>query len=121
MKGRTGFTLIEVMVAIVVFTFGVMGIAALQVAVAQANRGATNHTRADQILYDKVEELQSTPYNAISSGADIDTVGGVAFARSWTVTDNAPMNRLKTISLTATWEERGKSFDVQTSTIRGTD
>lgn len=116
--GASGFTLIEVVVALVVFLIGVLGISGLLVSTIQANRGATNRSRADELLYEKVEEFQSTSYAGINGGTDTSTVEGVVFTREWTVNPSDPIAGVMTIDLTARWTERGDTFQIETSTMR---
>jgi len=107
---RRGISLVEVMVGVVLMTIGILGLAALSVTVAQANRGATNRTRADQVLHEKIEEFQTASYDDITDGDDTITVGGIAFERTWTVTDDTPMDGVKKIEILGTWDERGTTF-----------
>ena len=107
---RRGISLVEVMVGVVLMTIGILGLAALSVTVAQANRGATNRTRADQVLHEKIEEFQTASYDNITDGDDTITVGGIAFERTWTVTDDTPMDGVKKIEILGTWDERGTTF-----------
>jgi prepilin-type N-terminal cleavage/methylation domain-containing protein len=117
-RREDGFTLVEVMVALVVFLIGFIGMAGVLATVVQSNRGASNRTRADQVLYQKVEEFLTTPYAAIASDSDQDTVGGVIFSRTWTVNENTPIANVMTIDLVARWTERGDTFQVRHSTIK---
>ncbi|MDX1748632.1 MAG: hypothetical protein R3324_22090, partial [Halobacteriales archaeon] len=90
-SGETGFSLVEIMVGIVLMSIGILAMAALAMAVAEANRDATNRTRADQLLHEKVEEFRSTDYDAIDDGEDTVEMAGVEITRTWTVTDDDPM------------------------------
>lgn len=114
-----GFTLMEVMVALVVLLFGVITMASLSAVVVQSNRGSTNRTRADEALYQKVEQFQSMPYQAVASGSDAVTIGGVRFSRAWVVEPNTPAPNVMRIRLRATWVERADTFRVTTTTLKG--
>jgi len=118
---RAGFTLIEVMVALVMFTFGALGMAALTASIMQASRGDTNRSRASASLRQKVEEFQSLDYTAITSGSDVDTLAGVVFDRTWTVTVDSPAPLLRHIDLVATWTDAGRERQVRTETIRASN
>jgi prepilin-type N-terminal cleavage/methylation domain-containing protein len=116
-----GFTIVEFAVALVIFAIGILGVSGLLMTVIHANRGASNRTRADQLLYEKVEEFQSTPFAAIEGGADQTPVGDVVFTRTWTVTNDVPVENVATIEIATEWSERDETFTVQTATMRGRD
>jgi prepilin-type N-terminal cleavage/methylation domain-containing protein len=117
-RGRRGFTLIEIVVAIVLLAFGVLASASLTAALMRSNSGVTNRTRGVETLRLKVEELQSQTYAEVASGNDTATVGGVTFNRAWTVTPNSPAANLKTITLTVTWTDRQGNHTATNQTIR---
>ncbi|MEJ2152805.1 MAG: hypothetical protein P8Y29_07620 [Gemmatimonadota bacterium] len=116
-----GFTIVEFAVALVIFVIGVLGVSGLLLTVIYANRSASNRTRADQLLYEKVEEFQSTPFAAIEGGADQTSVDDVVFTRTWTVANDVPVENVATIEIAAEWSERDETFTVQTATMRSRD
>lgn len=118
-SGRGGFTLIEIVVAIVMLAFGVLASASLTAALMKSNRGVTNRTRAVEVAREKIEDLQSVNYATLASGTDTVVVRGITFTRTWTVTANSPMTNLKTIALTVTWGDRQGNHTVSNQTIRG--
>lgn len=118
LRRSDAFTLIEVMVALVVFTLGILGMTGLFVSVAQTNRGTNNRSRAIELLHQKVEQLESTPYSQLAAGSEQETVGNVGFDLDWTVQSNTPVANVSRIDLTAEWSERGQTFSVNTATIR---
>jgi prepilin-type N-terminal cleavage/methylation domain-containing protein len=118
-RGNRGFTLIEIVVAIVLLAFGVLASASLTATLMRSNRGVTNRTRAVETLRLKVEDLQSQNYAQVGSGNDTATIGGITYNRAWTVTPNAPAANLKTITLTVTWGDRQGNHTVSNQTIRG--
>jgi prepilin-type N-terminal cleavage/methylation domain-containing protein len=118
-RDSRGFTLIEVVVALLMLTFGVLASASLTAALMRSNRGVTNRTRAVETLRLKVEDLQSKQYSQITSGNDTATVRGIAFNRSWAVANNTPAANLKRITLSVTWSDRQGSHTITNQTIRG--
>ena len=119
LRSSRGFTLIEIVVAIVMLAFGVLASASLTAALMRSNRGVTNRTRAIETLRLKVEDLQSQRYSEIVTGNDTATIGGITYSRAWTVTPNAPAADLKTVTLTVTWGDRQGNHTISNQTIRG--
>ena len=118
LRSTRGFTLLEIVVAIVMLTFGVLASASLTAALMRSNRGVTNRTRAVETLRLKVEELQSLQYSEIASGNDTATIGGITFNRAWTVTPDSPAANLKTVTFTVTWGDRQGNHTISNQTIR---
>lgn len=118
-RGSRGFTLIEIVVAIVMLAFGVLASASLTATLMRSNRGVTNRTRAVETLRLKVEDLQSQKYAEVGNGNDTATIGGITYNRAWTVTPNTPAANLKTITLTVTWDDRQGNHTMSNQTIRG--
>ncbi len=71
-----GFTMVEVMVALMIFAIGMLGLARLQATALQNNHVAYQHTVATRLAYDMTERVRANPagalggaYNSISSDA----------------------------------------------------
>jgi len=60
---REGFTLVEVLAAVVVFAFGVLALYRLQSAGVQSNTFSNDLTQAITLAQDRMELLMSLPYN----------------------------------------------------------
>ena len=118
LRSSRGFTLMEVVVAIVMLTFGVLASAGLTAALMRSNRGVTNRTRAIETLRIIEENLQSTSYGQIANGSRSTVVGGTSLNSVWTVTANSPAANLKTITMTVTWSDRQGSHTITNTTIR---
>jgi len=56
-----GFTLIEVLIALVVLSLGILGVAGLQVKAQQFNRSAYLNTQATIIAHDMMERMRANP------------------------------------------------------------
>jgi len=85
-----GFSMIEVLIAVVVLGFGLMALAALQTSIIRSSAETKAQTVALQLAKDKVEDLRSfqhlAGYQALTSGNDTATESAVTYARTWTVT-----------------------------------
>lgn len=119
--GERGSTLIEVMVALVIFLIGSLAVAAFLLVTVRAQSGAGRRGQADQLLRAKMEDLQATAYTEVVDGSDAESIGGAVFDRAWEVTEDEPVPRVKTILLEASWEERGRDFSVHATTLRSAE
>jgi prepilin-type N-terminal cleavage/methylation domain-containing protein len=82
-NARAGFTLVEVLVALIILTVGVLGLAGTTaLAVRQVTFADVTSQRA-VALQTVVERLRSLDYASVQNGSD--SVG--LFAATWTVTD----------------------------------
>jgi type IV pilus assembly protein PilV len=64
-----GFTLVEVLVALVVFSVGLLGIAGLQITSLKANHGSATRTQAVYLAYDIIDRMRANPKAAITDHA----------------------------------------------------
>jgi type IV pilus assembly protein PilV len=114
-----GFTLVEVIVAIVLLGVGLMGLAALSTTVTRANVQSSSLTTATALAQERAERLRTQDYDAVVSGGDTRMVDNVAYTRSWTVTTDDPAPGLKTVAIAVSWTTRGVTHTTRLSTIRG--
>lgn len=119
--GERGATLVEVMVALVVFLVGSLAVAGFLLVSLQAQGAAGRRGQADQLLQAKIEELLAVPYAEVEDGADLPALGGMTFERRWSVTEDQPIARVKTIELEAVWRERNRDFTVRAATLRSAE
>ena len=79
-RNSTGFTLIEVMIALVVLAIGMLGLASIQAVGMQNNATAYNRTLAMQVAYDMADAIRAakqfdetiqTAYSSISAGGTL--------------------------------------------------
>jgi prepilin-type N-terminal cleavage/methylation domain-containing protein len=113
----TGFTLIEVFIAIVLLTVGLLGTAALTTGVVRGNLASKNITTATAIGQTCLAENRRVGYasaggvptggsNSCVSGTSTIVSGGVSFSRTLIVT---PGSNIKTLAVTVSWSEGGAS------------
>ena len=69
---QAGFTLIETIMAMAIFTIGILGLFGMQSAAIKENRGANNITTGATLASDRVEELIALNYDneQISEGGE---------------------------------------------------
>ena len=103
-RDKGGFTLIEVMVAMVIFAVGILALAGMQSNYISGNARARLQTEATALGAHVIEQLRSMPFD----GADLDPAtnphqppaGSTGpYDVQWTVTDNAPVNNTKTVNV----------------------
>lgn len=64
MKKHAGFTLIEVLIAMLVLAFGLLGLANLQATSLRNNQSAYNRSQATQLAYDMADRVRANPVDA---------------------------------------------------------
>jgi len=122
MKERTikstsgGFTLIELVVAILVFALGIMGIMKMHQASIQSNNYSMQLTQAVNIAQDRIERLRGASFDdpdmsvAIHNTTiinDATYARGVDYNLSYIVSVAPNTNNMgRDVNLTVTWQEK---------------
>ncbi|MBU1419951.1 MAG: prepilin-type N-terminal cleavage/methylation domain-containing protein [Proteobacteria bacterium] len=89
----TGFTLLEVMIAVVVLSIGVIAVYAMQMTSITGNAAANQLTASTNTAAIIVEEIVNMPYNSANYDFDIDTDGdGIIDTDLATFTDGLGSN-----------------------------
>ena len=112
-KPEAGFTLIEVMIAILLTAVVVIGVVALFTVEARSGRLARDRSEATVLAEDKLEELRTQTPTLIAGGGQtgLDSLGqpGGKYDRTWTVSGStAPI----ILTVTVTWNEDGATETV---------
>ncbi len=131
-RGRGGFTLLEVLIALTVLAFGMLGLAAMQLYAMGAGREGRNTTQASVIAQDQLEQFMSATWGGMTDTAgawstaqtvnvDMDTGGGSqtqqAYQLRWRITDSVA-NWTKNVDVEVSWTEpkRGSQTLVMSTT-----
>jgi type IV pilus assembly protein PilV len=113
-----GFTLIEIMIALVVMSIGLTALAAVQISAIRGNAFSKRMTTAVSIADEKIEQIKSIQYANIISESSIQiTQSNMNFTRQVTVTDNSPLPNSRKVEVVVTWSEGSKSHSVPITTI----
>ena len=83
-KTQSGFTLIEVVIALAIFTVGILAVFSLHISSIRGNTVARGVTENVTAATSKVEELMAADYDDLASGSGTDGY----FSINWNVADN---------------------------------
>ncbi len=102
-----GFTLIEILLAVVVLSVGILGLAALQISAFKGNAAAMKMTDGVAWATEQAEILMSADYTDtmldIGDHSPIHRGANNKYAISWNVADTG--NNTKKITITVNWSE----------------
>ena len=114
---QRGFTMIEVMIAILLTAITVIGIVGLYSVETRASSASRHSTEATVLAEDKMETLrtQTNPASGADSPGETAGLAGL-FTRTWTVTPNATWIDY---SVVVTWTEDSVAKNVTLSSRRG--
>jgi type IV pilus assembly protein PilV len=105
-RGRKGFSLIEILVAMVLLAVGILAIAGMQVASVRGNFSSNNISQAVSVAQDRLEILKNLDIGdaALSIGLHNEAVPSTIFSREWNVSA-IPGTTAKSITMTVRWRD----------------
>jgi type IV pilus modification protein PilV len=117
-----GFTLIEVLIAIVILSVGLLGMAALTTGIIRGNTFSNELTTATTLAQDKMEEIRRirvTGYsNVVAEAKAVCSSPDDEYKREVLVTDDSPATNMKTVSVKVYWGGASKEdHNVELKTI----
>ncbi len=121
-QSQCGFTFIELLIAMLILTIGIVGTTALTTGIHRGNFFSKNITSATAIAETQLEAVQREGYaNATTtkfpSSAQTVSMGGVNFSRTTTIANDSPAVNMKTITVAVSWNEANnaaRSVNLQT-------
>jgi prepilin-type N-terminal cleavage/methylation domain-containing protein len=122
LNNPSGYTIIEVLIAVAIFSIGILGMASLELSTARNIKTGNLVTQATMLARDTIETLKRVPdVTTLSNGAetDIDVQGnpGGLFDRSWTISNPLGGGNTRQITVTVSWNHNGENRSVELSTI----
>jgi type IV pilus assembly protein PilV len=120
LRRQKGWTLIEILIAIVVLTVGLLAVGTMQISAIRGNFMGGNTSIALSLASQKMEDLFNQPYDDsgdLAAGvhplepepvSDTGETGTGFYRRSWTITDSSSLlgnwPEMKQIEITVSWE-----------------
>lgn len=102
-----GFTLVEMMIALVLFGVGMMALAQVLPRGLSVRDKARRMSVASSMAQEEVERLRNLPFNHadLAGGIHLDPNNPVdnAYRRQWTVQDDTPVEDMKRVSVTVSF------------------
>lgn len=135
LKGKNGFSILEVMVAFLIMAIGFMGMLYLALFAIKANAMGQKMGNARFIAEQRAENLRSLDYRhplLIDDGdtLDLDDLttpdysdsldqNGMRYDIAWNIAENIPENGIKTIRIHVLWEEENRDKHFEFTTFKG--
>ena len=110
-RNDRGYTLIEVLVAMIILSIGLLGGAALIVGIIQGNSRSDRLTTATLLAQEKMEDIRGLAYSgAADSTEDYNSITNYPlFKRITSVVASSPAANMKTVTVTVFWDSDNKS------------
>jgi Tfp pilus assembly protein PilV len=112
-KEERGYTLPEVLAALLFFAFGILALYRLQAAVIKSGAHAGQLTQATALAESRMEALLALNYVSLTSAANPQAIG--PYSVNWTITPNVPVPDTKTIRVFVAW--KGSKNEPHTLTL----
>jgi prepilin-type N-terminal cleavage/methylation domain-containing protein len=99
LRTEKGFSLIEVMIALVLFAVGLLAFAGLEVTAIRNSTYSKDYGKGNTYAQQKMEELKGTAWASLSAGSDTLEE---RFTRTWTVVETEA-HLMKQVAVNVTW------------------
>ena len=123
-EGNKGFTLIEVMITMAIFSIGVLAVASMQYWSVRNTASGDIMTMAANLARSQMETLKSEPVVATlvngsgpNNPIDADGSPGGIFTRTWVITNPLGGSGTRQIDVTVGWSRYGRSRSVVLTAI----
>ncbi len=119
LRNNRGFTMLEILIATVILTIGLLGVAGLTIGTIKGNLYSKNVTTATVISQGRLEDIQRDGYIGATTtnfpaGPDAIAMGGVIFSMETDIQDPAPDQNMKIVTVTTSWDNNTRSVVLST-------
>ena len=131
LDNKDGFTLIEVMVALVILMVAMLAVGSMQITAVRGNAFGKEMQTAVVVGREVLERVMSSPYDSVVAGNvtglpafDVEeevnpdpSNPGFQYTRTWNVNNNTPFVDAATVSTTVTWNDSSGEHSITLNTI----
>jgi len=123
LRQQSGFTLIEVLMAMVIVSIGLLGTAVLTMGIMGSNKSSSEVTMATTLAQDELEEIRNEGFDtapavgAADSDSGYGTISGyTSFRRvvSTASVGSLPSTDTKAVTVTVYWDNNNRSISLTT-------
>ena len=113
LKNQKGFTLMEVMIAVIILSVALLALAGLQIVSIRGNSFGGTMTEAITLARDKIEDLKRDDWDNVVAGNhhDDQVVRGITYARNWVV---QMVGQTKEVTVTVSWDNGNHQISMAT-------
>jgi Tfp pilus assembly protein PilV len=106
----------EVLIAMVILTIGLLGVAALITGIINSNKLSNRMSVATVLVQDKIEDIKRAGYDSAADDTeDYNTISNYSlYKRITDVTDDNPAAGMKKIVVTVYWDSDAHSVELKT-------
>jgi len=117
-ENNSGFTLIEVLVAMVILSIGLLGTAALITGIISSNKLSNRISTATTCAQDKMERIRAVGYDDAENESGTENYGNVSnyllYKSSTGVVAGNPAAGMKTVTVTVFWDSDAHWVELKT-------
>lgn len=134
LKSQQGFTLVEILISLVVFSIGIMAVTMMQGSSMKLNTHSGSITEATSLARSKMEDLLNRGYDdADLKDTNTDSLAGLSayctdtadfhetsgrYDIYWNVAEDQPVNNAKTIQVFVKWTLQSGTKNVSFASIK---
>jgi prepilin-type N-terminal cleavage/methylation domain-containing protein len=114
-RDQTGFTLIEILIALFILSVVLLAISTMVFSVMRATSQSKEMATATTLVQDKLENLKNARVGSLAVGNDSINLGNITYLREWNI---GTTGNVRTVNVTVNWNSRG-AHNVSMTTLRG--